>query len=130
MRKEERKGTKAKQHCSRGGMAKSQRFQESISANRIVHAPRAERNTTTASLLAINNNVSFVCLLKTIVAHFSFHRLRRFDSDRSYLCLAHCNSETILTIMLISLFRETMITTKWFIYEKFELICEEKKDSL
>lgn len=60
--KKREKGTKAKQHCSRGDMAKSQRFQESISANRIVHALRTERNTTTASLLAINNNVSFVCV--------------------------------------------------------------------
>ncbi|OAD58062.1 hypothetical protein WN48_00862 [Eufriesea mexicana] len=62
------RGTKAEQRCSRGGTAKSQRFQESISVNRIVHAPRTERNTTTAGLPAISNDVSFDILCARPVA--------------------------------------------------------------
>lgn len=38
---------------------KSQCFQESISANTIVHARRAKRNTTTTGLSAISNGVPF-----------------------------------------------------------------------
>lgn len=90
----EKKERKAKQRCSHGDMAKSQRFQESISANRIVHAPRIERNTTTAGLLAISNDVSFDilciqnCRLKTIVARSNSRFIVSFR--RSFLL--KCNT--------------------------------------